>query len=118
MKWVERWYISYALLGMTAPGLVPILLPILIGRTGMKVDSSIGGQRVAQVLSLISAIHGLPEQIVVDYGPEFISNARDAWAYERGIKLQFIRPGKPVDNSTWKASTASSETNALTRTGS
>ena len=38
------------------------------------------------------------EQIVVDNGPEFISNALDAWAYERGIKLQFIRPGKPVDN--------------------
>jgi putative transposase len=35
---------------------------------------------------------------VVDNGPEFISNAVDAWAYARGIKLQFIRPGRPVDN--------------------
>jgi putative transposase len=33
------------------------------------------------------------------YGPEFISNALDAWAYERGVKLNFIRPGKPVDNA-------------------
>jgi putative transposase len=64
----------------------------------IEADTSIGGQRVTQVLSKISAIHGLPEQIVVDNGPEFISNALDAWAYERGIKLQFIRPGKPVDN--------------------
>jgi len=38
MKWIERWYISYALLGMTAAGLVPILLPILIGRTGGAAD--------------------------------------------------------------------------------
>jgi putative transposase len=64
----------------------------------IEVDTSITGQRVVQVLTRISAVHGLPEQIVVDNGPEFISNALDAWAYERGIKLQFIRPGKPVDN--------------------
>jgi putative transposase len=64
----------------------------------IKVDTSNTGQRVAQVLTRISAIHGLPAQIVVDNGPKFISNALDAWAYERGIKLQFIRPGKPVNN--------------------
>ena len=25
--------------------------------------------------------------------------AMDAWAYRRGIKLSFIRPGKPVENA-------------------
>ncbi|MBE0555750.1 MAG: transposase [Proteobacteria bacterium] len=35
---------------------------------------------------------------MVDNGPEFVSNAVDAWAYARGVKLQFIRPGKPVGN--------------------
>jgi putative transposase len=30
---------------------------------------------------------------------EFISNALDAWAYQRGVKLTFIRPGKPVENA-------------------
>jgi putative transposase len=66
---------------------------------GIEVDTSIGGKRVASKLSRISSAHGLPEQIVVDNGPEFVSNALDAWAYERGITLQFIRPGKPVDNA-------------------
>jgi DHA1 family tetracycline resistance protein-like MFS transporter len=33
MKWVEGWYISYALLGLAAAGLMPILLPLLVGRT-------------------------------------------------------------------------------------
>ncbi len=50
------------------------------------------------MLTRISAIHGLPERIVVDNGPEFISNAVDAWAYTHGVRLHFIRPGKPVDN--------------------
>lgn len=79
------------------------LLPIIDTYTKecfkIEVNTSIGGQRVAEVLSQISAVHGLPENIVVDNGPEFVSNALDAWAYERGIKLQFIRPGKPVDNA-------------------
>jgi putative transposase len=79
------------------------LLPIIDTYTKecfrIEVDTSIGGQRVAAVLSQIAAFRGLPENIVVDNGPEFISNALDAWAYERGIKLQFIRPGKPVDNA-------------------
>jgi len=65
----------------------------------IEVDSSIGGKRVCTVLSQIAAFRGLPERIVVDNGPEFISNALDAWAYERGVKLNFIRPGKPVDNA-------------------
>jgi putative transposase len=33
------------------------------------------------------------------YGPEFTSRALDQWAYEGGVTLHFIRPGKPVDNA-------------------
>jgi transposase InsO family protein len=25
--------------------------------------------------------------------------ALDAWAYQKGVKLNFIRPGKPVENA-------------------
>jgi putative transposase len=65
----------------------------------IEVDTSIGGKRVCTFLNQIAAVRGLPENIVVDNGPEFISNALDAWAYARGVKLHFIRPGKPVDNA-------------------
>lgn len=65
----------------------------------IEVDTSIGGKRVCAVLSEIATVRGLPDNIIVDNGPEFISNALDAWAYERGVKLHFIRPGKPVDNA-------------------
>jgi len=33
------------------------------------------------------------------YGSEFASKALDAWAYEHGVQLDFIRPGKPVENA-------------------
>lgn len=54
---------------------------------------------MARVLNEIAQGEGLPELITIDNGPEFIGKALDAWAYQREIKLNFIRPGKPVDNS-------------------
>jgi putative transposase len=47
----------------------------------IEVDTSIRGARVAEILSQIAGLRGLPENIIVDNGPEFISNAMDAWAY-------------------------------------
>ena len=33
------------------------------------------------------------------YGSEFAGRAMDAWSYQYGVQLEFIRPGTPVDNS-------------------
>lgn len=38
MKWVESWYISYALLGFSAAGLIPLLLPLVVSRTSGAAD--------------------------------------------------------------------------------
>lgn len=65
----------------------------------VEVDTSLSGARVARVLERAAAEHGLPETIVVDNGPEFISKALDRWSYERGVKLHFIQPGKPTQNA-------------------
>jgi len=35
----------------------------------------------------------------VDNGPEFISKALDHWAFTNGVKLHFIQPGRPTQNS-------------------
>jgi putative transposase len=37
--------------------------------------------------------------ITVDNWPEFKSKALDAWAYAHGVKLDFIRSGKPMENA-------------------
>lgn len=65
----------------------------------VEVDTSLSGVRVARVLDRAAEKHGLPETIVSDNGPEFISKAMDRWAYERGVKLHFIQPGKPTQNA-------------------
>lgn len=65
----------------------------------IEVDTSLPAARVIGVLDELAAERGLPEVIVVDNGPEFISRALDVWAYRHGIELHFIRPGKPVENA-------------------
>ena len=64
----------------------------------IEVDTSLPGARVVRVLERLRQAHGAPERIQVDNGPEFISQVVDQWAYEHGVALHFIRPGKPTDN--------------------
>ncbi|QGC61451.1 transposase family protein [Bordetella holmesii] len=65
----------------------------------IEVDTSLPGLRVAMVLQRLAEMRGLPRSITVDNGPEFAGRALDAWAYQAGVKLSFIRPGKPVENA-------------------
>ena len=62
-------------------------------------DSSLTGQKVALALSQVIAARGTPVSITVDNGTEFASKAMDVWAYQYRVQLDFIRPGKPVENS-------------------
>jgi putative transposase len=65
----------------------------------LEVDTSITGKRVVAVLERLADLRGLPLSITVDHGPEFEGQVLDAWAYQRGVRLSFIRPGKPVENA-------------------
>ena len=61
-------------------------------------DRSQRGEKVvAQMKHLVSA-RGVPESITTDNGSEFAGRAMETWAYQTGVKLDFIRPGRPVQN--------------------
>jgi putative transposase len=64
----------------------------------IEVDTSLGGARVVRVLERLLAGRGRPLVIVCDNGPEFAGKTLDTWAYAAGVKIHFIRPGKPVEN--------------------
>ena len=36
--------------------------------------------------------------ITVDNGSRFYARSTDSWAYGQGVRLEFSRPGKPMDN--------------------
>ena len=65
----------------------------------IEVDTSLSGLRVGRVLDRIAGERGLPEAIVLDNGPEFRGRALAAWSEERRVRLEFIQPGKPVQNA-------------------
>lgn len=64
----------------------------------IEVDTSLSGARVARVLDRVISERAAPDEIVMDNGPELTSKALDQWAYERGVRLRFIAPGKPQQN--------------------
>lgn len=64
----------------------------------LNVARSLPSPAVTTALDRAIETYGKPQVITCDNGPEFTSNYFDAWAYARGIKIDFIAPGKPVQN--------------------
>jgi len=54
---------------------------------------------VTAALDRVIAERGRPGALTVDNGTEFTANHFDAWAFAHGIGVDFIRPGKPVENA-------------------
>lgn len=65
----------------------------------IEIDLSLPAARVIRVLERVIAWRGCPAKLRMDNGPEFISSVLAEWAEERGIKLEFIKPGTPTQNS-------------------
>ena len=59
---------------------------------------SIGSNLVTKILERLAIERGNPKSIRVDNGPEFISSALSEWCLDKGIKLMYIQPGRPMQN--------------------
>jgi putative transposase len=66
---------------------------------GIEVDFSLPAGRVARVLTQIIEQRGRPLAIRCDNGPEYVGKILTAWAAQRGIRLEYIQPGKPQQNA-------------------
>ena len=65
----------------------------------LEADSSLPTLRVIRVLERLVAERGKPSNIRCDNGPEFISHKLEEWCRKQQITLQFIQPGKPMQNA-------------------
>ena len=65
-------------------------------RAIIEVDSTLTGSKVVEALARLAKRYAYPRKITIDNGSEFVSKALDAWAYERGVQFDFIRPRKPI----------------------
>lgn len=66
---------------------------------GIQIDFSLPAERVIRALRQIIAWRGKPQVIRCDNGPEYISATIQRWVHDWGIKLQYIQPGKPQQNT-------------------
>jgi putative transposase len=57
------------------------------------------GADVVEVLERVGREVGFLATIRVDQSNELVSLDLDLWAYQRGVTLDFSRPGKPTDNA-------------------
>ncbi|AXR64071.1 putative insertion element IS407 [Leptospira mayottensis 200901122] len=64
-----------------------------------QTEFSITSERLVRILNEASEVCKLPKQIVVDNGPEFASKTFLRWAFEKGVDIHFITPGKPTENA-------------------
>ena len=64
----------------------------------IEIDTSLSAKRVIRVLKRIIAWRGKPKVIRVDNGPEFTSKDFELWCREQGIIIQYIQPGRPMQN--------------------
>ncbi len=64
----------------------------------IEVDLNLPAERVVRVLERVTLWRGYPQKLRLDNGPEMISIALAEWAEEHGVSLEFIHPGKPMQN--------------------
>ena len=64
----------------------------------IEVDTSLPALRVIRTLQRLIEMRTKPQSIRVDNGPEFISDKLQQWCDDQQIRLQFIQPGKPMQN--------------------
>ena len=65
----------------------------------IEIDLNLPAPRVIRVLERIIAWRGIPQKLRMDNGPEFVSLALADWAEQQRVELEFIKPGKPTQNS-------------------
>lgn len=65
---------------------------------GIEIGTSLPAQRITRFLDQLICVRGKPKRIRTDNGSEATSGHFQQWAQHRDIKIDFIQPGKPMQN--------------------
>jgi putative transposase len=64
----------------------------------IEIDTSLSSKRIIRILERVILERGKPSIIRTDNGPEFTSKELELWAKDNEIQIQFIQPGRPMQN--------------------
>ena len=65
----------------------------------IEIDLNLPTPRVIRTLDQAAVWRGYPSKLRMDNGPEFVSAALADWAEQNNVELEFLKPGKPTQNS-------------------
>jgi putative transposase len=98
----QQWSLDFVS-DTTEKGRVLRLLTVIDAYTreclAIETDTSLTGRRVTAALEKVLEQRPRPQTIRVDNGPEFTSRCFRSWCNDKGIRLDFIEPGKPTQNA-------------------
>ena len=87
----------------TADGKRLKLMPVVDEFTrechALEVERSLTAEDVISTLTYLFQVHGEPEFIRSDNGPEFIATAVREWLASSGVRTLYIEPGSPWENA-------------------
>ena len=90
-------------LDQTADGKRLKLMPVVDEFTrechAIEVERSLTARDVISTLGYLFQVHGEPEYIRSDNGPEFIATAVKQWLAASGVQTLYIEPGSPWQNA-------------------
>jgi len=64
----------------------------------IEVARSLTADRVVVALNRVATWRGYPQKLRLDNGPELTSIRLADWAEQHGVTLEFIKPGRPMQN--------------------
>lgn len=64
----------------------------------IEIDTSLSSKRIIRTLERVILDRGKSNIIRTDNGPEFTSKDLELWAKDNEIQIQFIQPGRPIQN--------------------
>lgn len=76
-------------------GRATVLRPVKAGSRCGRLDRPCARRRLAVLERACKQVR-FPATIRIDQGSVFVSRDLDLWAYQRGVTLDFSRPGKPT----------------------
>lgn len=65
---------------------------------GIEIGTSLPAQRITRFLDQLISVRGKPKRIRSDNGTEATSGHFQQWAKTHSIEIDFIQPGKPMQN--------------------
>ncbi len=98
----ELWSMDFVMVALASGRRIKVLIVVddcTMEAVDLVADFGISGHYVTRILEQVARFRGYPKAVRTDQGPEFSGRTLDQWAYQHGVRLKLIQPGKTTQNA-------------------